>query len=87
MPVARHPWLQYPEDANCEDLARQYFLGPNLLVAPVLDEGARSVRAYLPAASGTWRHRWSGVNFEAGEGKWVTVDAPLGQPGLFDRVA
>jgi len=87
MPVARHPWLQYPEDANCEDLARQYFLGPNLLVAPVLDEGARSVRAYLPAASGTWRHRWSGVTFEAGEGKWVTVDAPLGQPGLFNRVA
>ncbi len=86
MPVVRHPWLQYPDDPTCERLTRQFFLGPSLLVAPVLDEGATSVRAYLPADSGAWRHRWSGVTYEAGEGTWVTVAAPLGQPGLFDGV-
>lgn len=85
MPVARHPWLQYPKDAACADLTEQFFLGPDLLVAPVLREGATTVHAYLPAGSGTWRHRWTGVRYEAGGGAWVEVSAPVGSPGLFDR--
>lgn len=85
MPVARHPWLQYPGDPACADLTEQFFLGPNLLVAPVLRPGAASVRAYLPAGSGAWRHRWTGAAHE-GTGAWVEVPAPLGEPGLFDRV-
>lgn len=86
MPVARHPWLQYPDDPACADLTRQFFLGPDLLVAPVLEPGARTVLAYLPAGSGVWRHRWTHARFEAGDGAWVEVPAPLGQPGLFDRL-
>lgn len=85
MPVARHSWLQYPHDPVCADLAEQLFLGPDLLVAPVLREGATTVRAYLPAGSGAWRHRWTGARHEAGDGAWVEVSAPLGNPGLFDR--
>lgn len=88
MPVARHPWLQYPTDPACADLTEQFFLGPDLLVAPVLREGATTVAAYLPAGSGAWRHRWTGARYEAGAGAgaWVEVGAPLGSPGLFDRV-
>lgn len=85
VPVVRHPWLQYPADAQCADLTGQFFLGPDLLVAPVLQAGASSVRAYLPAGSGTWRHRWTGAAYAAGAGAWVEVPAPVGQPGLFDR--
>lgn len=86
MPVARHPWLQYPADPACADLTEQFFLGPDLLVAPVLREGATTVAAYLPAGSGAWRHRWTGARYAADAGAWVEVGAPLGSPGLFDRV-
>jgi len=54
-------------------------LGPDFIIAPVLDEGATTVNAYLPA--GDWVHLWSGKAFTGGS--WVTVDAPLGQPGVF----
>jgi len=85
MPVVRHPWLQYPDDPACADLTEQYFLGPDLLVAPVLRPGAATVRAYLPAGSGGWRHRFTGATHR-GNGTWVEVPAPLGEPGLFERV-
>lgn len=87
MPVVRHPWLQYPSDPVCASLGSQFFLGPDLLVAPVLHEGADSVRAYLPARSGTWRHRYTGERYPSGPGSWVEVPAPLGQPGVFERLA
>lgn len=86
MPVVRHPWLAYPNDPVTAGLREQFFLGPDVLVAPVLDPGAASVRAYLPAASGTWRHVFGEGDFDAGEsGRWVRVAAPPGSPGVFVR--
>lgn len=86
MPVVRHPWLAYPNDQVTAGLREQFFLGPDVLVAPVLAPGAASARAYLPAGSGTWRHVFGEGDFEAGEsGRWVRVAAPLGSPGVFVR--
>ena len=86
MPVVRHPWLAYPDDPVCAGLHTQFFLGPDLLVAPVVHRGASSVTAYLPSGSGTWTHVFSGAAHDAGSGSRVTVAAPLGEPGLFVRV-
>ena len=85
MPVVRHPWLAYPDDPACTGLHSQFFLGPDLLVAPVVHEGATSVTAYLPGGTGAWSHVFSGTVHEAGSGASVSVPAPLGQPGLFLR--
>jgi alpha-glucosidase len=60
-------------------LTGQFFLGEELLVAPVLTPGAASVSVWLP--SGTrWRHALNASIVLAGEGATVEVPAPLGAP-------
>ena len=87
MPVVRHAWLAYPDDEATTAVETQFFLGPDVLVAPVLRPRRSSVSAYLPAGSGLWTHAFEpGVEFEAGGGRWVSVTAPLGRPGVLVRV-
>jgi len=83
IPVARHLFIHYPDDPNVYKLTyEEYMLGSDLLVAPVLDPGRDSVRVYLPA--GTWVHLWSGRVYSSPyKGVWVTIPAPIGEPGIF----
>jgi alpha-glucosidase len=53
-PVTRPLWLDFPEDARAWEDGDAYLLGPDLLVAPALDQGVQAVLAYLPAGA-TWR--------------------------------
>ncbi len=48
-PVMRGLFHDFPEDAAAWDVADQFLYGPSLLVAPVLEAGARTRRVYLPA--------------------------------------
>ncbi len=74
--------LAYPGDrAGWAHADEEYLLGPDLLVAPVLQAGATSANVHLPP--GTWVHWWSDHVY-AGPAD-VTVDAPLGSPPLFAR--
>jgi alpha-glucosidase len=83
LPVVRHPFIHYPDDPKVYGLSyEQFMVGSEFMVAPVLDPGADTVSAYLPA--GKWVHLWSGETYAASDtGLTVTVDAPLGQPGVF----
>lgn len=57
-------------------------LGPDLLVAPVVEPAVSSWRVYLPA--GPWIQIWTGKMLGSETtGTWVTVDAPLGKPPVF----
>ena len=82
-PVVRHLFLHYPNDAKIYALRYQYMLGPDFLIAPVLDQGATSVNVYLPADN--WVHLWSGTAYRATSGEWIQIAAPVGQPGVFFR--
>lgn len=53
MPIASPLWLQYPGDPRAEREDQQWMLGRNVLVAPVVEEGAVTVTAYFPR--GCWR--------------------------------
>ncbi|RRR83078.1 alpha-xylosidase, partial [Streptomyces sp. RP5T] len=53
VPVMRAMVLEFPDDPGCAHLERQYMLGPDLLVAPVFDDGGE-VSYYVP--EGTWTH-------------------------------
>jgi alpha-glucosidase len=80
-PVVRHLFLHYPNDSNVYNLRYQFMLGSDFLIAPVLDKGAEAIRLYLPA--GNWTHLWTQRTFAEQNGQWITVAAPLGQPGVF----
>jgi alpha-glucosidase len=82
-PVVRHPFLHYPEDPNTHGLKYQFMLGPDLLIAPVLDKGADSVEVYFPRGA-EWLDLWTGR--EAGHpGEWLRMPAPLSKPAVFLR--
>ena len=84
LPVVRHPFLHYPDDPEVYGLEHQFMVGPEFMVAPVLDPGERSVELYLPA--GRWVHLWSGEGYGSPEaGVWVEVEAPVGEPAVFYR--
>ncbi len=81
MPLVRHLLLEYPDDPRAWSENLTFMLGPDVLVAPVTQPAAKSVKAYIP--SGDWVHLWSGVTYS--QAQEVEVDAPLGQPGVFYR--
>ena len=82
-PIVRHLMLDFPDDPETWPLSDQYLLGPDLLVAPVLTEGATERQVYLP--QGTWYDVWSGAAHD-GPG-WMTAAAPIGEPPVFSRGA
>ena len=53
MPITRPLWLAYPNDRVAAAQDQEWLLGPNVLVAPVVDEGATSRSVYFPR--GCWR--------------------------------
>ncbi|KAL4146219.1 hypothetical protein PRNP1_012089 [Phytophthora ramorum] len=95
-PVLRHPIVYSPNDTIARTVIDESFwVGEALYVAPVYEVRATSLEVYLPpieldsngtrinGTSITYKHLWSGKEFETGQ--TVTVDSPWGQPGVFVR--
>lgn len=82
LPVMRPLFLHYEEDEQTYDIKYQYLLGPDLLVAPVYEEGRSSWQVYLPEDH--WIDLWTGDPFTRG---LATIAAPLGKPPVFYRQA
>jgi alpha-D-xyloside xylohydrolase len=59
LPPMRPLLVDFPEDAAVADVADAYMLGPDLLVAPVMEAGATSRPVHLPAGA-RWRDVWTG---------------------------
>jgi alpha-glucosidase (family GH31 glycosyl hydrolase) len=79
--VVRPLLVEFADDPVSADVDDQYLLGDRLLVAPVLEQGARSRRVYLPP--GTWVHPFTGEVTEGGG--FRTVDAPLDTVPMWQR--
>ena len=83
LPAQRALFLHYPDDRETFTIQDQYLYGADLMVAPVIEEGAVARRVYLPGDGGTlWRHLWSGEDWTPG---WHDVPAPIGDPPVFYR--
>lgn len=52
MPLMRPLVLEYPDDANTEQLNDEVLVGSNILVAPVVEQGQNARMVYLP--EGRW---------------------------------
>lgn len=83
LPMVRHLILEFPDDPGSRGISDQFLLGSDLLVAPVLTQGATSREVYLPP--GSWFHVWTGEEYAGGQR--VTVAAPIGSPPVFSRGA
>jgi alpha-glucosidase len=72
-PMMRPMSFVYPEDPATYSLDDQFMFGDSILAAPVVEEGARNRRVYLP--EGAWIDFWTRRKL-AGPGS-ITVDSPL----------
>ena len=78
-PLMRALFFEVEGDPRIWDFPREYFLGDDLLVAPVTEPGARTVRVFVPP--GDWIDVWTG---ETLTGTDVLVrDAPLDRIPVF----
>ncbi|MGW5355685.1 glycoside hydrolase family 31 protein [Streptomyces sp. NPDC004031] len=82
IPLMRPLLLAFPGDPAAWDVEDQFLFGPDILVAPVTEAGARRRRVYLPAGA-RWTDAHSGRHHPGGG--HVTVDAPLDRIPLFVR--
>ncbi len=79
VPLVRALAMVAPGEPRAWTVSDEYVLGPSLLVAPVVDEGAVSRSVYVPA--GAWVS-WDGSQQVTGPTE-VTVSAPMGELPLF----
>jgi alpha-glucosidase (family GH31 glycosyl hydrolase) len=83
VPTIRPLPLAFPADAMAAAFADdEYMLGPDLLMAPVVEEGVTSRQVHFPP--GAWESFWTNV-ITVGPTE-VEESAPLGTPLLFARV-
>ncbi len=95
LPLMRALALAHPDDPQAIERDDEYLLGPDLLVAPVLDDGVRARKVYLP--HGRWVDLWRSADYHKGTlkprrravilrgGREVVVPAPLDEIPLFVR--
>ena len=81
VPVARPLWLDFPEDAATHRVDGQWMLGGDILVAPVLEQGAAGVSAYLPR--GVWYDAFTNETVQGGSQVWRNL--PLGDVTVLYR--
>ena len=58
-PPMRPLFFEFPADPSAADVDDEFLLGPDLLVAPVVEAGALEREVYLPAGA-SWRDAWTG---------------------------
>ena len=96
LPVMRHMTLSYPDDPMAASRNDQFMFGPDLLAAPVVQEGETKRDLYLPA--GDWinliealTYKEEKGNFRLGAAKLLAgggpakIDAPLEELPLLAR--
>jgi alpha-glucosidase (family GH31 glycosyl hydrolase) len=72
MPVIRSLWLHYPDDPVAVARGDEYLWGRDILVAPVVEQGATSRAVYLPR--GDWWDFWTGERVKGGREITRAVD-------------
>jgi hypothetical protein len=79
--MTRPLFLEFPDDPKAAEQDQQFMLGPDVLVAPVVEQGAVKRDVYFP--KGCWRSPETGETHSGP--KTATVDAPLARLPYFFR--
>jgi alpha-glucosidase len=80
-PIMRPMFWHYQDDPEAVPLSDQFLLGRDLLVAPILRQGATARSVYLPA--GDWHDFWTGEKIEGG--RHVVARASLDRIPVYAR--
>ncbi|MDE3106392.1 MAG: glycoside hydrolase family 31 protein [Acidobacteriota bacterium] len=80
MPLMRALPLLYQDDPHARTARYEYQFGPDLLVAPIVDETTQRA-VYLP--QGDWINYWTGAAVHGGQ--TIVVDAPVESIPVFAR--
>ena len=81
-PVMRPLFYEFPDDECAWSVSDQYMLGEDLLVAPVLEAGAKNRSVYLPAGA-DWRNLNDGLVYDGGQR--IVMAAPIDAIPVFAR--
>ncbi|TAM82258.1 MAG: DUF4968 domain-containing protein [Acidobacteria bacterium] len=81
LPVMRALLLNYPDDSEAVEQEGEFLFGDDLLIAPVMEQGKREQKAYLPR--GEWFDYWTDREYSGP--KEITVAAPLKSIPIFVR--
>jgi len=79
---------EFPNDPSLANADRQFFLGPSILVTPVLTQGAKSVNGVFPGlveGTETYYDWYNKTPIAAPSAKNTTIAAPLGHIPVFIR--
>ena len=81
IPVMRPMVLEFQDDPATYAIDTQFTIGPFVMVAPVLEEGANSREVYFPG--GRWYDLWTGTHIEGPQ--TLRVDAPFNRIPVYLR--
>lgn len=81
-PVMRTMFYEFPEDPVCWETDSQYMFGPDLLIAPIFEQGQRKRDVYLPIGI-SWKNAKTQEVFIGG--CQITVSAELDEIPVFMR--
>ncbi|WP_375552243.1 TIM-barrel domain-containing protein [Rhodophyticola porphyridii] len=81
-PVMAPLFYHHPGQRDLFDRADAYMLGPDMLVAPVLEAGATARSVALPEGQ-DWVHAWTGIAYSGST--TADIDAPWGRIPVFIR--
>jgi alpha-glucosidase (family GH31 glycosyl hydrolase) len=79
VPLMRHLVLGFPDDPAATARDDEFLLGPDLLVAPVLEPGAMARDVYLPG--GGWVDVWRAAAYDSAGGGFVLGAATVLEGG------
>ena len=79
MPLARPLLFDHPDDNFLYNYSSSYMWGDEILVSPIVTEGAQTKDVYLPA--GKWINYWNDEIYDGGSS--YNVNAPLDEMPIF----
>lgn len=65
LPIMRPLVLHYPTDVKVQEMNSQFMVGEQLVVAPIIEQGASERLVYLP--QGVWFDYWTGREMSGGQ--------------------
>nr|WP_209309612.1 TIM-barrel domain-containing protein [Halomicroarcula amylolytica] len=81
-PVFQPLVYQYQDDPEVRNITDEFLFGDNVLIAPVVEQGATERDVYFPAGD-RWVDFWTNEIHEGGQ--WKTVDAPIDHLPIYVR--